>query len=75
VLVDSGLAKVMLIVAVVAVVLAVGFCSSSESDCADVRAAFGEASNEYRQCLATARTRVRTGGGSFGGYSSGGGHK
>jgi DNA-directed RNA polymerase subunit RPC12/RpoP len=75
VMVDSGLAKVALIIAVVAIVLAVGFCSSSESDCADVRATFGEASNEYRQCLATARTRVRTGGGSFGGYSSGGGHK
>lgn len=75
VMVDSGLAKVALIIAVVAVVLAVGFCSSNESDCADVRATFGEASNEYRQCVASARTRVRTGGGSFGGYSSGGGHK
>jgi hypothetical protein len=74
-MVDSGLAKVALIIAVVGVVLAVGFCSSNESNCADVRATFGEASTEYQQCLRNARTGVRIGGGSYGGYSSGGGHK
>ncbi|MFO1218399.1 MAG: DUF4178 domain-containing protein [Burkholderiaceae bacterium] len=73
--IDSGLAKVMLIIAVVVVVLMIGFCTSSGSDCADVRATFGEASTEYQQCLRSARTGTRTGGGSFGGFSSGGGHK
>lgn len=75
--VDSGLAKVLLIVAVVVVVLLMGFCSSRDNDCADMRAAFGDASNEYQQCLSSTRSGLgfRTGGGSFGGYSSGGGHK
>ena len=73
---DSGLLKVMLIVAVVLVVLVLGFCSSRSNDCAQVRAAFGESSNEYQQCLRSTRSGgFRTGGGSFGGYSSGGGHK
>jgi Domain of unknown function (DUF4178) len=75
--IDGGLAKALLIVAVVGVVLAAGFCTSRDSDCAEVRAAFGDASNEYRQCLRGARSGsgFRSGGGSFGGYSSGGGHK
>ncbi len=75
--IDGGLAKALLIIAVVLVVLMMGFCSSSERDCADVRATFGEASTEYQQCMRNARTGSgwRTGGGSFGGYSSGGGHK
>jgi len=74
---DGGLLKVLLIVAVVLVVLAVGFCSSRDNDCSDVRATFGEASNEYQQCLRQSGggTGFRTGGGSYGGYSSGGGHK
>lgn len=75
--VDSGLVKALLIIAVVLVVLMMGFCSSRDRDCADVRATFGEASTEYQQCVRTTRTGSgwRTGGGSFGGYSSGGGHK
>jgi hypothetical protein len=75
--VDSGLAKALLIVIVVVAILMLGFCSSRDNDCADVKAAFGEASNEYQQCLRSTRTGSgwRTGGGSFGGYSSGGGHK
>lgn len=72
--IDSGLAKVILIIAVVAVVLALGFCSSRDRDCSELRAAFGESSNEYQQCLRSG-SGSRTGGGSFGGYSSGGGHK
>jgi hypothetical protein len=74
---DSGLLKVLLIVAVVGAVLLMGFCSSRGSDCSQVRAAFGEASNEYQQCLRNTRSSggFRSGGGSFGGYSSGGGHK
>ena len=75
--IDGGLAKALLIIAVVLVVLMMGFCSSRDRDCADVRATFGEASTEYQQCVRNARTGsgFRTGGGSFGGYSSGGGHK
>jgi hypothetical protein len=74
---DSGLLKVGLIVAVVVVVLMIGFCSSRDNDCGDIRATFGEASNEYQQCVrnAGAGTGFRSGGGSFGGYSSGGSHK
>jgi hypothetical protein len=74
---DSSLAKVLLIVAVVVVILLMGFCSSSDNDCSEVRAAFGDASNEYQQCLRNAGSGggYRTGGGSFGGYSSGGSHK
>ena len=77
-MVDGGLLKVGLIVAVVVVVLMIGFCSSRDNDCADVRATFGEASNEYQQCLRNSGgggAGFRTSGGSFGGYSSGGGHK
>jgi len=74
---DSGLLKVVLIIAVVIVVLMIGFCSSRDNDCGEIRATFGEASNEYQQCLRSAGggTGFRTGGGSYGGYSSGGGHK
>ncbi|HET9204955.1 MAG TPA: DUF4178 domain-containing protein, partial [Burkholderiaceae bacterium] len=73
---DGGLLKVMLIVAVVIVVLGLGFCSSRSSDCSEVRATFGEASNEYQQCLRSRSSGgFRSSGGSFGGYSSGGGHK
>ena len=74
---DGGLFKVLLIVAVVVLVLTVGFCSSRDSDCGEIRATFGEASNEYQQCLRSSGggTGFRTGGGSYGGYSSGGGHK
>jgi hypothetical protein len=74
---DGALAKALLIVAIVLAVLAAGFCTSRDSDCGEIRAAFGQASNEYQQCLRGARSGsgFRSGGGSFGGYSSGGGHK
>jgi hypothetical protein len=49
-------------------------CSSD--NCDDTRRAFGDNSREYQQCVRNAGTGgVRTGGGSWGGYSSGGGHK
>jgi len=75
VMVDGGSLKLGLIIAVVLVVLLLGFCSSSERDCGDVRATFGEASNEYQQCLRNAGSGRSFRGGSFGGFSSGGGHK
>jgi len=47
------------------------------SGCGDTRNTFGEASQEYRNCLDSRRSGggYRSGGGAFGGFSSGGGHK
>jgi len=79
----SGL-KVFLIIAIVMVVLVLMMsrCSSGSSnsdDCASTLQAFGEGSNEYQQCLRNrggGSSGVRTSGGSYGGFSSGGGgHK
>jgi len=47
--------------------------SSNLASCEDTRATFGDASQEYQQCLSQRRSSGR--GGSFGGFSSGGGHK
>ena len=73
----AGVPKALLIfVAVLVAVVLLSQCGSD--DCADVKSTFGANSTEYQQC---ARNRgsgsgVRTGGGSFGGWSSGGGgHK
>jgi uncharacterized membrane protein YgcG len=74
----SLLAKVFFWGFVIVVLLMLFRCGSgsSASDCADTRATFGEASQEYRNCLNNNRSGgSRTGGGSFGGFSSGGGHK
>ena len=43
-------------------------------DCADAKSTFGAASAEYQQCKRGGSGGVR-GGGSYGGWSSGGGHK
>ncbi|MEO8153324.1 MAG: DUF4178 domain-containing protein, partial [Rhizobacter sp.] len=55
-------------------------CSDdSNSNCDGLRSTYGEASQEYQNCLASNRSSggsgYRTGGGAFGGFSSGGGHK
>ena len=64
----------VLIVLFVLLMIILVTCSSD--DCDDARRAFGENSNEYQQCLRTAGSgSSRIGGGSWGGYSSGGGHK
>jgi uncharacterized membrane protein YgcG len=48
----------------------------SGDDCDDVRKTFGAASTEYQQCKRSSGSGYRgSGGGSYGGYSSGGGHK
>jgi DNA-directed RNA polymerase subunit RPC12/RpoP len=73
-----SLGKGMLILLLIVVVLIVLSRCGSGDDCSDTRATFGEASNEYRQCLDSRGSggAFRTGGGSFGGFSSGGGgHK
>jgi hypothetical protein len=61
---------ILLAVALLAVL--VDACSD---DCDDVRSTFGASSAEYQQCKRSGGSGVRIGGGSYGGYSSGGGHK
>lgn len=76
----SGLAMFVLIaILMVMLVMIMSQCSSSSADdCSSTLQAFGENSNEYQQCLrhrATSSSSSRTSGGSYGGFSSGGGHK
>jgi hypothetical protein len=73
----STLVKLAIVVAVVLILLLL-IRSCSKDDCDQVRATFGETSNEYQQCRRNSGSGSgwRTGGGSFGGFSSGGGgHK
>jgi len=73
------LAKVFFWAFLVIVVLLMFKCDggsgNSLANCEDTRSTFGDASQEYQSCLDSQRSGGRTGGGSFGGYSSGGGHK
>jgi hypothetical protein len=72
----SLLPKVLFWGFVLVFVLTLFQCQSSADDCSALRSSYGEASNEYRNCLARQRSGARTGGGSWGGFSSGGGgHK
>jgi hypothetical protein len=75
----SLLAKIFLWGLIVVVVLLLFRCGSGggSAGCDDVRAAYGDASTEYQNCLNSNRGGggFRTGGGSFGGFSTGGGHK
>lgn len=72
----SLLAKVFFWVFVVVVLLMLFRCGGDDRrDCEPLRASYGEASQEYQSCLASNRSGYRTGGGSYGGFSSGGGHK
>jgi hypothetical protein len=58
---------------IVVIVLLILFRGDGSDDCSQVKATYGEASTEYRNCRSS--SSYRSGGGSFGGYSSGGGHK
>jgi len=72
------LAKVFLWVFIIVVLLLLFRCGDgSGTDCESTRLSYGDASQEYRNCLASRGSGggSRTGGGSFGGFSSGGGHK
>jgi Domain of unknown function (DUF4178) len=71
----GGLGKPMLIfLLIMVVIIIVDQCSGD--DCDQLRSTFGEASTEYQQCKRSGGGGAfRTGGGSFGGFSSGGGHK
>jgi hypothetical protein len=53
-------------------------CDGDDDNCSQLRSTFGEASQEYQNCLrarGSGSSGFRTGGGSFGGYSGGGSHK
>jgi uncharacterized membrane protein YgcG len=72
----SGVRKAIIIfVAVVVLLIIMANCNND--DCADVRRSFGAASAEYQQCQRNSGSGYRGGsGGSYGGWSSGGGgHK
>ena len=73
----AGVPKALLIfVAVLAVVMVLSMCSDDECD--KIKSTFGAASAEFQQCARNrgSGTSGRVGGGSFGGWSSGGGgHK
>ena len=63
---------IILLVLLLVIVLLLSRCSND--NCDQVRSTFGAASPEYQQCLNN-RSRSSSSGGSFGGFSSGGGHK
>ena len=69
----SMLVKVLVVVFVLIVLLMIARCDNADDNCDTLRATYGDASQEYRNCINS--RSGRTGGGSFGGYSSGGGHK
>jgi hypothetical protein len=60
---------------VVALFVLLAILDSCSDNCREVRDTFGADSLEYQQCKRSGGTGARTGGGSYGGYSSGGGHK
>lgn len=69
----STLTKVLIVLALIVVMLMIVRCSrDADPRCDQLRSTFGESSLEYRNCLASGG---RGRGGSFGGFSSGGGHK
>ena len=70
---SSLLAKIFLGLFVLVLVFAFARCAGgpSAADCRDTRDTFGEASRESQNCL----SGRRSGGGSYGGFSSGGSHK
>jgi hypothetical protein len=71
----GGAARGLILFAVVVLVVIV-LSRCGNDGCDEVRDTFGAASTEYHQCQRSAGSGVRSGGGSFGGWSSGGGgHK
>ena len=75
----SLIGKIFFWIFVVILVLLLFRCSSGggSSDCSQTRNTFGDASQEYQNCLNNARSGggYYGSGGSFGGFSTGGGHK
>lgn len=76
---STPLAKIIFWAVIILLVLLLVRCSqgSGPGDCSQVRNTFGSASQEYQSCLNSRRSGsgYGTGGGAFGGFSSGGGHK
>ena len=71
----SVLAKIFFWGFAIVVLLMLVRCAGRD-DCDSLRSSYGAASREYQSCLNSQGSGgFRTGGGSFGGYSSGGGHK
>jgi uncharacterized membrane protein YgcG len=74
-------AKLFLLAFVIVVLLLLFRCGDGGAGgCEDARNTFGDASQEYQSCLngrrsGTGGSGYRSSGGSFGGFSSGGGHK
>jgi uncharacterized membrane protein YgcG len=75
----STMVKVMVVLAVIVIILLISRCSRNDRDqCNSLLSQYGEQSYEYQNCLTNSRSSgsgSRTSGGSFGGFSSGGGHK
>ena len=75
----SSAGKIIFWIIIVVIVLVMFRCGDGggTGDCSDTRNTFGEASQEYQSCLNSQRSGsgYRSGGGAFGGFSSGGGHK
>jgi hypothetical protein len=73
------LSRTLILAIVLIIVLVVVLKACSRDRCDDLRATFGASSTEYQQCRNSASSGtggVRTGGGSYGGFGSGGGgHK
>ncbi|WP_157604181.1 DUF4178 domain-containing protein [Rhizobacter sp. Root1221] len=70
----SWLAKLFLWGFILVVVLMMFRCGSRDN-CRRELDVYGQSSLEYQTCLNNSRSSSRTGGGSWGGFSSGGGHK
>ena len=69
---------VIVLAVVIVVMLLMARCDGSDSRCNEARQTFGESSAEYQQCLRSQRSGGfigSGGGGSYGGFSSGGSHK
>lgn len=66
---------VIALVVLLPIVLLLFTCSGGDArDCAATRSTYGAASQEYQRCVDRSRSGgYRTGGGAFGGFSSGGG--
>ena len=76
---SSLLAKIVFWAVIVIVVLMLFRCGDDggKVDCTATLNTYGQASTEYQNCLNSQRSGsgYRSGGGAFGGFSSGGGHK
>jgi ribosomal protein L37AE/L43A len=72
----SMLAKIFIVLAIIIVILLMARCSRNDrEECEAARQLYGDTSTEYQSCLSSSNSSHRTGGGSYGGFSSGGGHK